>query len=65
MEDHAEWAMYFASITSFQYHPRNDPDTRMTIRECADIADQMLIEARLRERRRANNEYQLRPKGVI
>ena len=34
--------MYFASITSFQYHPANPVDTRLSLHECADIALKMI-----------------------
>lgn len=34
--------MYFASITSFQYHPANPAAQRLTLDECATIAVQMM-----------------------
>lgn len=41
------WAMYFSSITSFRFHPRNSEELRTigklkVIDECAVIADFML-----------------------
>jgi len=42
------WAMYFSSVTGFQYHPANPPKSRLTIMECANIADLMLAEHKLR-----------------
>lgn len=35
------WSMYFASITSFQYHPANHGNEK-SLEECAKIADQMI-----------------------
>lgn len=34
--------MYFAGIVSIQYHPRNPPEERMTLEECAQVAVDML-----------------------
>ena len=34
--------MYFASITSFQYHPANPPESRKSLAECAGIALDMI-----------------------
>lgn len=48
MEKEAAWAMYFAGIVAFQYHPRNEPAERMTIKQCAEVADAMLQEHKLR-----------------
>lgn len=36
------WSMYFASITSFQYHPGNPSIGRLSLEECAEIADKMV-----------------------
>jgi hypothetical protein len=40
------WAMYFASVTSFQFHPgaRRDGAEPLSIPECAVVADFMLTE---------------------
>lgn len=50
MDEEVAWAMYFAGIVAFQYHPRNEPAERMPIKDCATVADQMLEEHRLRKR---------------
>jgi hypothetical protein len=44
------WDLYFASIIGMNLHPGNNRDnaTKMTLKECGDLADQMLAE---RERR--------------
>jgi len=34
--------VYFAGIVSLQYHPRNEPENRMSLEECAKVADQMM-----------------------
>jgi len=50
-EDQITWDMFFASVTSMQYHPRaslHGAKVR-TIEECAEIADQMLIERKKRQ----------------
>ena len=36
------WQIYFAGIASIQYHPANPPETRMSLEECAKVADKML-----------------------
>lgn len=65
MNEETAWAMYFSGIVAFQYHPRNEAAERMSIKACADVADQMLIEHRMRQHRRANHEFAVRPMGVI
>ena len=50
-EDQMTWDMFFASVTSMQYHPRaslNGAKVK-TIEECAVVADQMLIERNKRK----------------
>jgi len=50
-EDQITWDMFFAGIVSMQYHPRatlNGAKVR-TIKECAEIADEMLIERNKRK----------------
>jgi hypothetical protein len=54
-EKQIAWDMYFASVTSMQYHPRatlNGAKVR-TIEECAKVADEMLVE----RKKRNNNEH--------
>lgn len=34
--------LYFSGIVSLQYHPANPPGERMSLRECADVAIEML-----------------------
>lgn len=41
--DNYAFDMYFASITSFQYHPANPVDTRMSLEACAALAIEMMI----------------------
>lgn len=53
MSEEQAWAIYFAGIVAFQFHPRNEPAERMTIKACAEVADQML------------QEHQRRKKGVL
>lgn len=40
--------MFFAQITGWQYHPGNK--NPKTIRECAEIADQMMVEYEIVEK---------------
>lgn len=35
------WAMMYATVVGFQFHPRNPPQERMTLVEAAQIADAM------------------------
>ena len=37
----ATWQLCFATITGFQYHPANPSDERLSLEECAKIADDM------------------------
>lgn len=50
MDLQTAWAMYFAGIVSFQYHPRNEEAERKPIADCARIADEMLEEHKKRLR---------------
>lgn len=50
MDLQTAWAMYFAGIVAFQYHPRNNPEARMPITECARVADEMMEEHHKRMR---------------
>lgn len=43
------WSMYFSGIVSFQYHPSNPPESRLTIEQCAEIADEMMNTFQARE----------------
>lgn len=44
------WSNYFAGVTAFQYHPANAGKTRLSIEECAKVADQMMDETHKRFR---------------
>lgn len=44
--DELSWVMFFTAVKSWQYHPGAKP--KLTTRECADIADEMLAEYRAR-----------------
>lgn len=41
MDVDAAWCLFFASVTSFQYHPRNEGE--VDLQKCADVADAMLV----------------------
>lgn len=43
------WAMFYASIVSLQYHPRNRPEDRMPLVDAAAIADAMYGQYLLRK----------------
>jgi hypothetical protein len=42
------WTVCYSGIVAFQYHPRNPVDARMSLQECATVADGMLIEVQRR-----------------
>lgn len=42
MDDLTTWQLYFIGIASIQYHPANPPETRMSLEDCAKVADDML-----------------------
>ena len=42
MEHNTKWEIYFAGIASIQYHPANPKETRMSLEECAKVADEMV-----------------------
>lgn len=46
------WDMYFAGICSFQFHPKNAPADRLSVEQCAEIADMMMVERDKRDSRR-------------
>lgn len=50
MDDQNAWDIYFASICSLRFHPRNDEkgSTEMNIEFAAKVADKMLEERRKR-----------------
>lgn len=50
MTEETAWAIYFGGIVSFQYHPRNEAIERMTLKQCGEVADQMLEEHRRRKK---------------
>lgn len=41
-EEALAWDVYFASVTSIQYHPANPPKTRLSLEALGEIADRML-----------------------
>lgn len=43
------WAMMYATVVGFQYHPKNAPTDRMTLVEAASIADAMYDQYVLRK----------------
>lgn len=43
----ALWSMYYSGVVSFQYHPGNKE--KLSLEQCADIADEMLAQALKRE----------------
>lgn len=47
-EERIAWDMYFASVLGLQFHPANPPATRMSPAECARVADDALVQRRLR-----------------
>lgn len=38
------WISFFSGIAAFQFHPSNPPKNRISVEECAEIADTMLSE---------------------
>lgn len=38
------WDMYFANVLGIQYHPANPVNGRLSIKECALVADMALAE---------------------
>lgn len=44
MDIPATWSCFYAGIVALQYHPRNDPTFRMSLEECARVADAMMHE---------------------
>lgn len=48
MDEDAIFAMYFSGIAAFQFHPANPALSRMSLEECADVADRMVELHRLR-----------------
>ena len=46
-----EWVIFFAQIAGIQYHPANPPETRMSLEDCAKVADNM---QKIMEERYAN-----------
>ena len=36
------WELYFGQIAGIQYHPANPKETRLSLSEIADIADEMV-----------------------
>jgi hypothetical protein len=42
MDKYFTFELYFAGIASIQYHPANPPETRMSLEECAEVADKMV-----------------------
>ena len=51
MEDAAVWAVFYSGVVAIQYHPSNPPDKRMSLEDCALVADGMLQEYYFRFRR--------------
>ena len=51
MEHNTKWEIYFAGIASIQYHPANPKETRMSLEECAQVADKMLEITKERQRK--------------
>lgn len=42
------WSVYYASVVSFQYHPRVKVEERLSLEHCASVADAMLQHTGLR-----------------
>jgi len=43
--EHFIWAMYFAQVAGMNLHPghQKDETKRLTLEQCADMADNMLV----------------------
>lgn len=47
MSDEAIWTIYFSQLASWRHHPGygkyNNPESRPTLEQCAEEADEMLL----------------------
>ena len=44
MDNKQIWTIYFTGVTSIQWHPKNQNNPeRLTLEQCATIADEMLL----------------------
>lgn len=43
------WCMFFSAVKGWQYHPGTGPGAKLSTKECASIADDMLDEYLTRE----------------
>jgi len=44
MDDQQFWDLAFLQIAGWQFHPGNPVDNRVSVVDCAALADQLLIE---------------------